>query len=119
VDQTNRSKPTLGAYLVGAYLFSVPAFAFSESLGLLIIPQIIGAVLVAYALLDILGSQSIKIPREIQLYGLMGLWAVITFSFGASTSEWRALGTLIKVVVATLAFPFCLSITKIGVTYNT
>jgi O-antigen ligase len=103
VDQTNRSKPTLGAYLVGAYLFSVPAFAFSESLGLLIIPQIIGAVLVAYALLDILGSQSIKIPREIQLYGLMGLWAVITFSFGASTSEWRALGTLIKVVVATLA----------------
>jgi O-antigen ligase len=103
VDQIVRSKPTLGAYLVGAYLFSVPAFAYSESLGLLIIPQITGALLVAYAVLDILGSQSIKVPLEIQLYSFMGLWAATTFIFGANTSEWNALGTLIKVVAATFA----------------
>jgi len=103
VAQTIRSKPTLGAYLVGAYLFSVPSFAYSESLGLLIIPQIAGALLVAYAIFDILQSRSIKIPREIQLYGFMALWAVITFGFGESVSERDALGTLVKVTVATLA----------------
>lgn len=101
--EIKRAKPSLGACFVGAYLFSVPAFAYSESLGLLIIPQITGALLVGYALFDILGNQSIKIPFEIQLYGFMGLWAVITFSFGSSFSDWRSLGTLIKVTIATLA----------------
>ena len=103
MEQMSKPKPPLGAYIVGVYLFSVPAFAYSESLGLLIIPQITGVLLVACAILDILGSQSIKIPYEIQLYGFMGLWVVITFIFGASTDEWRPLGTLIKVVFATLA----------------
>jgi O-antigen ligase len=105
VEQINRSKPTLGAYVVGVYLFSVPAFAFSESLGLLIIPQITGLLVVAYAILDILGSQSIKIPREVYIYGFLGLWAFITFIFAVSTGqeETLRLGTLIKVVAATLA----------------
>ena len=105
MDQVDRSKTTFRACLVGAYLFSVPAFAYSESLGLLIIPQIIGALLVAYAILDILGSLKIKIPYEIWLYGLMGLWAAITFIFGPRTGEWGtlSLGTLIKVATATLA----------------
>lgn len=59
----------------------------------------------AYAILDILGSQSIRIPNEIRLYGFMGLWAVITFFLGTSTSEGGtlSLGTIIKVVIATLA----------------
>ncbi|UCE40565.1 MAG: O-antigen ligase family protein [Candidatus Aminicenantes bacterium] len=99
----NKPKPTLGAYLVGAYLFCVPAFGYSESLGLLIIPQIIGILLVAYAIADILIRQSIKIPIEIRLYGLMGLWAVITFYFAASGGEWAPLITMVKVVIATLA----------------
>jgi O-antigen ligase len=105
VDQINRSKITLRACLVGAYLFSVPAFAYSESLGLLIIPQITGALLVAYAVFDILRSLNIKIPFEIGLYGLMGLCAVLTFPFGARPGEWvtPSLGSLIKVVLATLA----------------
>ena len=38
MDAATPAKPTLGAYLVGAYLFSVAAFAYSESLGLLMIP---------------------------------------------------------------------------------
>src|SRR4030042_4451692 len=106
VDQTNRSKTTLGALLVGAYLFSVPAFAYSESRGLTIIPQITGALLVAYAIFDILiNSLKINIPKEIALYGLLGLWGAITFFFGSTTSEWGtlSLGTLIKVAIATLA----------------
>ena len=105
VDPIDISKPTLGAYLVGAYLFSVPAFAYSESLGLLMIPQITGALLVGYAILDILRNLRLKIPYEIRLYGLMGLLAVLTFFIGPSISEWGtlSLGTLIKVAVATLA----------------
>ena len=93
----------LGAYIVGAYLFSVPAFAYSDSLGLLIVPQLTGALLVAYAALDILAGRNINIPSEIRLYGLFGLWAAATFIFGAGTSDLRPLGTLIKVVTATLA----------------
>lgn len=105
VVRTNRSGPTLGAFLVGAYLFSVPAFAYSESYGLLIIPQITGVLLVAYAILDILRNQRAIIPLDIQLYGLMGLWAVITFFMGASAGKGGtlSLGTLIKVAIATLA----------------
>jgi O-antigen ligase len=103
VNQANRPKASLGAYLVGAYLFSVPAFAYSESLGLLIIPQITGAILLGYAVFDILGHQSLKIPREIQFYGLLGLWAAITFGLSTSTDDWKSIGTLLKVVTATLA----------------
>lgn len=103
MNQANKSKPTLGAYVVGAYLFSVPAFAYSESLGLLVVPQLAGALLVAFAIVDIIERRRIAIPKEIGLYGLLGLWAVATFIFGADSSGWRALGTLIKVVVATLA----------------
>jgi hypothetical protein len=82
----------------------VPAFDYSESPGLLIIPQITGAVLVAYAIFDILKGLRITIPREIRLYGLMGLWTVISF-LSVSTGEegTRGLVSLIKVVIATLA----------------
>jgi O-antigen ligase len=98
-------KPTLGAYLVGAYLFCVSAFAYSESLGLLMIPQLVGALLIAYALLDILKSFRVQIPKEIGLYGLMGLLGVVTFFVGPDIGEWGmlSLGTLVKVVTATLA----------------
>ncbi len=105
MDVIDRSKPTLGAYLVGTYLFSVAAFAYSESLGLLMIPQVMGALLLAYALLDILIKFRIEIPAEIRLYGLMGLVAVLVFFLGPDIHEWGtlSLGTLIKVTTATLA----------------
>jgi O-antigen ligase len=105
VDAVEPSRPSLGAYLVGAYLFSVAAFAYSESLGLLMIPQAMGALLLGYALLDILKKFRIEIPKEIGLYGLMGLLAVLTFYVGPDVSEWgtQSLGTLVKVVTATLA----------------
>jgi O-antigen ligase len=94
---------TFRGIFVGAYLFSVPVFSYSESMGLVIIPQIRGVLLVAYAIFDMLRTKSIKIPFEIQLYGLLGLWAATTFIFGESTSDLRPLGTLIKVVIVTLA----------------
>ncbi len=103
MDGKKRTGASLGAYIVGAYLFSVPAFAYSDSTGLLIIPQLTGALLVVYALLDVVKSRTIKIPSEILLYGLFCLWAVTTFVFGASTSETLSLGTLVKVATATLA----------------
>ena len=105
MDTKNKSQSTLGAYIVGAYLFSVPAFAYSEDQGLLMIPQIMGAILMAIFVLDILKNLQIKMPREIRFYGLMGLWAVLTFVFAFSQSEVERLrlGTLVKVIIATLA----------------
>jgi O-antigen ligase len=95
----------LGGYLVGAYLFSVAAFGLSDVFGLLIIPQILGASLVGYALYDILGTFRVKIPLEIGLYGLLGLWAAFTHFIGPRAGEGLTpgLGTLLKIVVATLA----------------
>lgn len=98
-----QKRATLGAYLVGAYLFIVPAFSYSDTLGLTMVPQIMGVLLVAYAVLDIVNGRKIKIPSEIQVYGLLGLWAAATFLFGASTSELKPLGTIVKVVVMTMA----------------
>lgn len=105
MDAVDLRKPTLGSYLVGAYLFSVAAFAYSESLGLLMIPQALGALLLAYALLDILTKFRIEIPREIGLYGLLGVVAALTFFLGPDIGGWGtlSLGTLLKVVTATLA----------------
>jgi O-antigen ligase len=105
IDRLNRSKPRWGAYLIGAYLFSVPAFGHSESSLLLAIPQAAGALLVAYALFDVLGSFRIKVPAEVGLYGLMGLWAGVTFFLlpGTTPEDLQSLGTLLKVVLTTLA----------------
>ncbi len=103
VRDTVNSRSSLGGYVVGVYLFSVPAFAYAEASGLSVIPQAAGALLVGYALFDILRGQRIKIPVEIGLYGLMGLLAVTTYVLAASSNEWESLGTLIKVVTATLA----------------
>ena len=105
MDTLERPSASLRGYLVGAYLFSVPAFAYSESLGLLYIPQILGALVVAYAILDILKNLRLEIPREIGLYGLMGLWAFVTYYLGSDINQFStlSLSSLIKVVIATLA----------------
>lgn len=102
MDQINKSKIRFRACLVGAYLFSVPVFSYSETMGLEFIPQIMGALLLAYAIYDMVWTQSIKIPFEIQLYGLLALWAAATFFLGENTSELRPLGTLVKVAVVTM-----------------
>lgn len=105
MDPVFKPKPRWGAYIIGAYLFSVPAFGYSDSTGLLVIPQVAGALLVGYALYDLLGRFRITISGEVGLYGLMGLWAGVTFFFqqGATPEDLRNLGTMIKVVVTTLA----------------
>jgi len=105
VDPVFKPKPRWGAYIIGAYLFSVPAFGYSDSTGLLVIPQVAGALLVGYALYDLLGRFRITISGEVGLYGLMGLWAGVTFFFqqGATPEDLQNLGTMIKVVVTTMA----------------
>ncbi|MGZ5454538.1 MAG: hypothetical protein ACXW2R_10210, partial [Candidatus Aminicenantales bacterium] len=105
MDKTADSTPTLGGYLVGAYLFSVAAFGLTDIFGLLIIPQIMAALLVGYALYDILGTFRVKIPIETGLYGLLGLWAAFTQLIGplAGQGLTTGLGTFLKVVVTTLA----------------
>jgi len=97
--------PPLRAYLCGAYLFSVPVFSYSEALGLMFIPQILGAILVAFALLDVVSGLRITVPLEIGLYGLLGLWAGITYYLigNVSAAGNLSLGSLLKVSAATLA----------------
>jgi hypothetical protein len=105
-------KPTLRAVLVGAYLFSVPAFNGLESSLLSNIPQFLGALLISYALYDIICSLRLEIPLEIGLYGLFGAWAALTFFTASrfvgsepdSGGAWTApIVSLLKVVLATLA----------------
>jgi O-antigen ligase len=105
VDLLLSPKPRLGALLIGAYLFSVPAFGYSDSSALLAIPQVLGALLVGFALYDLAGRLRINIPLEMGLYGLMGLWALLTFLplQGTTADDTASMGTLIKVVVISLA----------------
>jgi O-antigen ligase len=105
VDPADRPIPSARAIVVGAYLFSVPSFAYSDSLGLLYIPQIMGAVVLLYAVFDILKDLHISIPWEVTLYGFLGLLAWITALLATSTieSQNQHLGSLLKVVIATLA----------------
>ena len=103
MDPASKPRPTLGAYIVAVHLFCVPSFGYSESPGILIIPQITGALLVAYALFDMFKTQKISIPLEIRVYGFLGLWAAITFLGGISSEELRPLGSLIKVIATALA----------------
>ncbi len=105
MDLAASPKPSLAGYLVGAYLFSVAAFTGSMSGTLSIIPQVLGALVVGYALYDLLASFEIKIPAAIGLYGLFGLWAAFTHYIGPRAGEGLipSLGTLLKVVAATLA----------------
>lgn len=105
MDLAADPKAGLPGYVVGAYLFSVAAFTGSASGALSIIPQVLGAVVVGYALYDVLASFQIKIPASIGLYGLFGLWAAFTHYIGPRAGEGLipSLGTLLKVVAATLA----------------
>jgi len=105
MDQDASARPSLAGYLVGVYLFSVCAFGHAEFSALLIVPQLMGAALVGYALYDILGSLRIKIPLEIGLYALMGAWAAFTHYIGPRAGEGftPSLGTLLKIVIATMA----------------
>jgi len=105
MDQDVSARPSLAGYLVGVYLFSVCAFSHAEFSALQIIPQLMGAALAGYALYDILGSFRIKIPLEIGLYALLGVWAAFTHYIGPRAGEGAppSLGTLLKIVVATMA----------------
>jgi len=105
MDGTDNARPTLAGYLVGAYLFTTASFGFSETLGLLIVPQLVGVLVVGYALYDLLGRLQIRIPGEVGLYALFGLWAAFTHYIGPRAGEGftLGLGTLFKVLVATLA----------------
>jgi O-antigen ligase len=111
MDAAASPKPRLGALLIGAYLFSVPAFGYSDSTGLLAIPQVLGALLVGLAIYDIVGGMRVNIPLELGLYGLLGLWCVLTFLplSGTTSEDLGSLGTLAKVVATTLA---CAQLTK-------
>jgi O-antigen ligase len=69
------------------------------------IPQALGVMVVAFALLDMIHDLRIDVPVEIGLYSLLGLFVVITFFLIPDPSHQGAsrIGSFVKVVVATLA----------------
>ena len=105
MEERISAKPTLAGYLVGVYLFTTASFGFSETLGLLIVPQIVAVLIVGYAVYDILARNEIRIPGEVGLYALFVLWAALTHYIGPRAAEGFTLelGTLFKVMLATLA----------------
>lgn len=97
---------TLGAYFVAIYLFSVPAFSYSPDLSLAFIPQLLGFLVVSYAVVDIARQKNLQVGKDIQLYGLYSIWAVLTYLFsslGGNFEQGGTLGTLVKVAAVTVA----------------
>jgi len=88
---------SLGSYLVGAYLFSVPAFSYSETLNLTIIPQLIAACVVMLAIFDAFKTGNLNLGTDIKLYGLFILWTVIAFILANDWTYGESIVTLIKV----------------------
>jgi hypothetical protein len=99
---STHQKPTLGSYLVGAYLFSVPTFSYSPDLKLNFIPQWVGLIVVLYAIMDILRTKKLNIPNEIKLYGLFVLWLFFTFFLVGASNDYDSILTSVKVGLITL-----------------
>lgn len=97
------NKASLGSYLVGAYLFSVPAFSYSETMNLTFIPQIIAACVVMLAIFDILKTGNFNLSSNIKLYGYFVLWTAIAFILADDWTYGELLLTLIKVGFIVLA----------------
>jgi O-antigen ligase len=91
-----------GSFMVGAYLFSVPVFSYSEEMHLNLIPQTIGLLLTIYALYDFLNGNRTKINKTIIIYCLFVLWSIVSYFFSDQKSNTEALITLIKVAIITL-----------------
>lgn len=99
----NTEKLTLGGILAGIYLFSVPIFSYSEKLGLSEIPQLIGLVLVLYAVYDLLKTKTIIRSRFSLLFLLFTLWCIIGYFYSAHQSETNLLLSLIKVSILAIS----------------
>jgi len=96
-------KASIGSYLVGAYLFSVPAFSYSETMNLTFIPQIIAACVVMLAIFDIIKTGKSNLSFDIKLYGFFVLWTAIAFILADDWTYGESLLTLIKVGFIVLA----------------
>ncbi|MCX6239697.1 MAG: O-antigen ligase family protein [Bacteroidia bacterium] len=96
-------KASLGSYLVGAYLFSVPAFSYSETMNLTFIPQVIAALVVMLAIFDITKTGKFNLSADIKLYGYFVLWTVIAFILAGDWTYGESLLTLIKIGFIVLA----------------
>jgi O-antigen ligase len=97
-----KQKPTVGSYLVGAYLFSVPTFAYSGDLGLNFIPQALGLIVIFYASLNFFQTRRINIPYEIILYTLFVFWLTYTYFLAGEFQSIDSLFTSVKVGLITL-----------------
>ncbi len=85
--------------LVGFYLFSVPAFSYSLELGLSQLPQVVGGVLVLYAVAFAFQRGYLMKNTAVLLYLLFTVWCFISSQFTVIFVPPVLLMTLLKVAV--------------------
>lgn len=95
-------RASLGSYMVGSYLFSIPILSYSSVFDLSFIPQLMGLFAVLYAIVDILMTKRLNIPYEIGLYGIFTTWLVFTFFLAGELESLDSLLTSVKVGIITV-----------------
>ncbi len=106
IPETNHivnERPSLGGYIAGIYLFSVPILSYSEELGLFKVPQYIGFVLVLYTVYDLFMNRRFTRSKFALFYLLFTLFGAITFFYSEHRDETEAIFTLIKVMIITVS----------------
>lgn len=96
-------KPTVGGFLAGIYLFSVPILSYSESLGLFMIPQYIGFLLVLYAVYDLFKSKQFTRSRFALFYVLFTIFSIISYLYSEHKEQTEPILTLVKVMIITVS----------------
>jgi O-antigen ligase len=96
-------KASLGSYLVGLYLFSVPVFSYSDELGLNKIPQVFGALVAICAIYSLIKVPVVYSNRSMLFYALFAIWSITSFVFARYQSETESLVTLLKVAIISIS----------------
>jgi len=87
--------------LVGVYIFSVPVFSYSESLGLNKIPQLISGLVILSAIYSFIRRQKFNRNLVVVFYSLFTIWSAISYYYSDYNTETESLFTLIKVTIIT------------------
>jgi O-antigen ligase len=96
-------KPTIGGFLAGIYLFSVPILSYSETLGLFMVPQYIGFILVIYAVYDLFKSKQFTRSRFALFYVLFAICSIISYLYSEHKEQTEPILTLVKVMIITVS----------------
>lgn len=96
-------KISFGSFLVGIYLFSVPVLSYTAKFGLMVVPQIVGALITLLAIYELLNTRTFNKNISLILYFLFTVWSVISYPYSEYQFNNEQLFTLIKVTIITVS----------------